>query len=1297
MSTFGNITGGIAKSFLNTTPLGSKVAQIGGIIGKLSAAGEAQQQKEIAARQQRQADFYSGRLKTLQSMGKYDPQKAMDERRQEEINATAKYPNTTLSTYTEPTRMQQAQFRFDELERQREARQKKITDAISAPFRYADALFTEAEKGIGRGIVEVAEFSDAKIMKPMRERVFEMIHGEAPTKDNSYYKARETNRREFVETVQTATQADPELGFMGEAVNIMGEWLAPSIGAGKVVAKIPKLLSTAKGVIPEIRNVFATSAISDPAYVAVRRAGEENKESFIQEAAGEMTASLAGGALFILAPTAIQKGLEKILLKKGLAPETAEKIAKESYQAMNPLRKEMNSFFGEKRLAFNADDFRNSLFGKQLEKKRLGGKIETFETLALPEATAGKDFIMSQLFDNTVPKKVRIANAKKLLKEDIKRIKADEKAVIQKEKMTAKEKIEAQRAAKKQALVDEQNKRRLDKGSEILMNEKTTPLYKKTKLKELGLTTDITPIERVYAYKELAKKNLRSSGAIAETIKNLKENGVSDSVIYDIRIKGEKLEDLEIIKREKNGVISAAWRKDEVAEMIDNYRTTLSSKDVADIESGYTRETGFVSGLKTALRGFREPQLFFNRIGFKNVYDMVRGGEGRIGGRRAEGARLIAIHDEVLKPFSKLTKTEAANIFRAVAIRQGYIKGDVKLSEVEQNALDIFDNFVKQNQKEFFEVAKNNGVDLNPVDGFFPMRTVDDYKKSAEEGFDSAMRNYSGFASLKSRVDKKGLDIFEWDVRKVVSQYTHDFAEFVEMGKVLPKVKALIESDKITKGMTDRDKTTLREWYKDITSPKIGSSTEQVASSIFGSLKKGVSRSAITSLSTALKQVINNVQAFVGEGALPNPKYNEIVENLPSLFERSGGDFVIKDMGNKYDRIIFTPVRFMDNISAKSTLGGLLDKELKRKGVSEFADISKEEADLILNRIQDKMDLMYGGVTTEQLPPWFRSTVGKHVFAFMRPLNSILNYATTKGMTRGAAVLATGAYIEIAISNLSFTNGWKDPEDVAKDMSLGFMSNFPVLNTLIYAFTSGNAISPAATSGLSKTIKEGAKLVGGEGSYQDFGFATAEAFGLPNLIRKTAEGYQFVSDGGRRDKDGKLTVPQLGAMEAIRAFYRGQYAPLAVQEYLNNMSAKKEDRKWIFPEVEFLQNGDMKRKAQIYAELGKDAKPLYDELSKNQKKELDGWILANENKDVVDKATLLKVWNDNGIEGKPTAAQVESHMKKVRYLTGKLNTVEQIKESKQWKESTDKQKAEFLLKALEGGILTEEQALKVLK
>ena len=85
-----------------------------------------------------------------------------------------------------------------------------------------------------------------------------------------------------------------------------------------------------------------------------------------------------------------------------------------------------------------------------------------------------------------------------------------------------------------------------------------------------------------------------------------------------------------------------------------------------------------------------------------------------------------------------------------------------------------------------------------------------------------------------------------------------------------------------------------------------------------------------------------------------------------------------------------------------------------------------------------------------------------------------------------------------------------------------------------------------------------------------------------------------------------MFAPVKDADEIIRSVLRGKYGSLASQDWTRNISEKSENRRWFVPQVEFLQNGDYDRKAELYGQFSiKEQKELREFLSENQQKKLD--------------------------------------------------------------------------------------------
>jgi hypothetical protein len=256
--------------------------------------------------------------------------------------------------------------------------------------------------------------------------------------------------------------------------------------------------------------------------------------------------------------------------------------------------------------------------------------------------------------------------------------------------------------------------------------------------------------------------------------------------------------------------------------------------------------------------------------------------------------------------------------------------------------------------------------------------------------------------------------------------------------------------------------------------------------------------------------------------------------------------------------------------------------------------------------------MWYGGFFKGQRPEAFRKELGNFILMFLYPLTSQLNgfyrhIATSKGFGGTAkataevlAAVTAIAYMEQAIENLTFE--WSDAKGMAKDVLLSMSGNIPIIGNIAYSIANETefTISPALGNISNILINLG------KGENEKVLWSLASTLGLPKQIKRINEGMQIMEDGRITDNDGKMLAPVQDTMELVRSFLRGKYGSIAAQDWVRNIGEKSEDRRWFVPQVEFLQNGDYGRKAQLYRQFSvEEQKELRGYLSEEQQKKLD--------------------------------------------------------------------------------------------
>lgn len=696
-------------------------------------------------------------------------------------------------------------------------------------------------------------------------------------------------------------------------------------------------------------------------------------------------------------------------------------------------------------------------------------------------------------------------------------------------------------------------------------------------------------------------------GTTEEIIKILEKRNLSPEDIDNIILEdGTKLVDTIKVKRNADKSLASVIKKSDIEDIKNSYTGKLPTekwRKVNVFEEG-AEKTANVAKL------YELPQVWFERKGLNKLFEPVieagRGAEALkesfINRFRATG--LFKNQGWFTADRFNLTDTEANNIGRYFLGRQG--RGVVvpieKLTQNEQKFVKVFDSILKDTEERFYEVAKKNGKIPNKVENYAPIMTKEDIELIDKGGpMDFIFRKHPSFFSLKERVKGAPKELYETDYRKVATRWIDGIAEFLNMGEVTPDIKYLIDSEDFQKIITQKDLGFIQKWLKDITTPQIQDTAGgEAVDFVSRLLRKGA---AIASLglnyASVVKQALTQIPISIIEKASPKLKskfaeaFNISVKELPSLTKRKG-DIAISDLQGKIGRIFTGALTEFDRKNAQISLNALLDKEYGRV-LKAGAEITPEIQNLIVKKAQDTLDLWYGGFFKGQKPEAFRSSLGQFINMFIYPLTSQLNgfyrhVLQAKGEKKAIAIAevmaaATSiAYMESAISELSFQ--WSDEKQMTKDVLQSLLGNIPIVSQISYAIINDQQLQVSAgISGIANLGKKITQYIGGDKELIDVGFAGAEVLGLSKQIRRVWEGIEIINNGGIIDTKGKMLAPVKTADEIVRSFLRGKYGSLAAQDWVRNLGEKTENRRWFIPEVEFLQNGDYDRKAEIYRTL----------------------------------------------------------------------------------------------------------------
>lgn len=680
---------------------------------------------------------------------------------------------------------------------------------------------------------------------------------------------------------------------------------------------------------------------------------------------------------------------------------------------------------------------------------------------------------------------------------------------------------------------------------------------------------DISRTEMVEIEKEFVKQSLGTvRGSMSNFIKRMKNtHGVSDEVISATEFRGVPIEDIVKVKREKNGLVSTMITKPQLKKIVADFKGKMPKKEWINKNSWKGRSIRAARASGDIVRGFEVPQVMFDRLGLSDeIYRPIRWN-----GERVAMDMKTKFHEKI-EPVTTLSKKESEIMWEHMAARQGKKVRPRPLTPKIEKAIKAFDDVVDITSPDFYRVADKMGLDVGRVDDYAPLYTSDDLLilEDVTPNLDFVVRKHPAFGSLKARVENVPLSFYEKDYRKVAQKFVEKVSDFITIGDQVVDVKYLVDSDEFLNIVGRRNQGSIQDWIKNVTTGSIAQ-TDLGKTIEAGSraLRKGVGRSILgASITSALKQPLSLVNTLIVEGRLPRFKKG-IDLKTASLAERRG-QIAIADMNGKIDKTLFWGLQNIDKVSARAELGSAWNAQLKKLGRTsdELTDI---ERTYMMNIVQDQVDLMFGGMTSAQIPPIMRSEIGKLFTSFISPLNSQLNFyfkkiANEQGIkkvkmgARVASAMVTIAYLEQAITKMSFN--WTDEEGMKDDVLHSLAGNVPMLGSLVYAISTGQAYQPiAAISHVSNFFVTASKWDEGNKTDQDMAFAFAELMGFPQQIERTYTGTQSALEGVVKTKSGKVIARIDGIPENIRAVLRGNYNVKSVREHFRKKDLRTERNK----------------------------------------------------------------------------------------------------------------------------------------
>lgn len=731
--------------------------------------------------------------------------------------------------------------------------------------------------------------------------------------------------------------------------------------------------------------------------------------------------------------------------------------------------------------------------------------------------------------------------------------------------------------------------------------------------------------------------------------RNLSPEDMSLVILED----GNKLSDIKYTIRNDNGSLATTITKEEIE--------TLKSTYTGEVADGYVEQTALSKSKDIAtgvVSGFRVPYVFFKVKGLSSIYDPL------IAGERAS----VIMVDDFLTRFKdsglfkkggiftadsfNISKKEASDITKYYYDRQfGGLDFPIeKLSEKAQDFIKVFDGITNDTLKGAQEAASIYGKDIIPIPNYAPMYASKDIKFVGEAKKMWTTTEHPYFASLLERKPNVPLDVYEQDYRKTALEYMRQVSTFVNMAEPILHTKNLLENEEFSRILNDRDYDIVKKWFQDVYE---GKSQSDSAKAITTVLQYGRRAGSLAYLggrySTVLKQPLNLVATSFTEGMLPKLKskyakdFNIEVKKLPSYVARAG-DIAIEDLQGRVGRIFTGALTEMDREVAFVNLNAFLDREYN-KFIEKGIPVTEEVQRFIEKEAQDMLDLWHGGFLEGQRPEYYRSEAGKLVLMFTHQLASQANGFYFKALSEGvfgaentgvfkeileekskgklnkdklktitsilAGFLAIG-YLEQVITNLSFE--WSTPDEMAKEVLEASLGNIPAISGISYSLATGKDVTLSPVFGMVSELFNAIY----KGDLEEISWASGNFFGVPKQIKKTKEGLEVLASGGLTDKNGQMLAPVEGVMEQIRTFLNGRYGSVAAKDYMNNNPLNKkegQERRWFVPQVEFLQNGDYERKAELYLSFSpKDRFALKKYLTSGQKKKLDKAIEEHKKK-----------------------------------------------------------------------------------
>jgi len=680
------------------------------------------------------------------------------------------------------------------------------------------------------------------------------------------------------------------------------------------------------------------------------------------------------------------------------------------------------------------------------------------------------------------------------------------------------------------------------------------PRVIKRALEKAGMTLDD---EIMYNIEEAYAQKIASSarGHVDKYIKKMAELGVRDEIINSVKVMNRyPITDVVKVKKEKTGVQSAVIPKSLIKYIKEHYKGGGGKKFLWKKSVKYVTKQG-----KRIVRGFQVPQVFFKRIGLKEIlYDPIRQGE-----RDAEEFFQKQLPN-LKRIFARLTKAEREQLFDYMASKQhrahAMEKAGVKVPKLndlnmrQQLALVKWKNWMKEYTPKLKELARLYGLDIKFFRNYFPMYT----KKGIVEvdgvvDYPKGIRKSPFFKSFIERTEDVPYGFYERDAYKNAVVFLKGMSRALNLGKRTIGLKYLIDSDEFKNIINKDDYAEILDWYENLVGkvePHRGA--RNVVSNVARQLRRWSTRAILTNPRVILKQGLS----FLDVALMENTKFvmpddvRQVVKRLarPTVTERAP-EIAVVDMRSKADRALLGGITWADKTFAHGGYSKVLAAELvKMKG--EGIPLDNKALRKAVRRVSDRIDLAMGGYTRAQIPHFYRTELGKAVLMFTSTINSRFQYYvenTIEGINKRDAfhvaktmtAFALGAYLEAAITRLALH--WQDSKEMLKDILKTGIGNIPPFASLVYGLEAGE-LAPTAWF---KNINDAIAVMKKPWSRRLIGIA--EIFGLPKQLRRTLEGLEAIKKGIKVSSNKTLEIK--GFWEQLRAIINGKWGTLTGRQF----------------------------------------------------------------------------------------------------------------------------------------------------